>query len=66
MKQICVEKVVVHEFIYTLKFVLIVQQVVTAEDTGEEGTYFVDQSGHYYYQASSDQQPVMTVVSGKN
>ncbi|XP_067003344.1 transcriptional repressor CTCF isoform X1 [Anabrus simplex] len=40
-----------------------VQQVVT-EDGTEEGTYFVDQSGHYYYQASSDQQPVMTVVSG--
>ncbi|PNF42636.1 hypothetical protein B7P43_G01275 [Cryptotermes secundus] len=41
-----------------------VQQVVTTDDTAEEGTYFVDQSGHYYYQASSDQQPVMTVVSG--
>jgi VCBS repeat-containing protein len=39
---------------------------VATEDGGEEGTYFVDQSGHYYYQASSDQQPVMTVVSGKN
>jgi VCBS repeat-containing protein len=38
---------------------------VTAEDTAEEGTYFVDQSGHYYYQASGDQQPVMTVVSGE-
>ncbi|KAJ4438811.1 hypothetical protein ANN_14763, partial [Periplaneta americana] len=41
-----------------------VQQVVTSEEGAEEGTYFVDQSGHYYYQASSDQQPVMTVVSG--
>jgi VCBS repeat-containing protein len=39
---------------------------VTTEEGGEEGTYFVDQSGHYYYQASNDQQPVMTVVSGKN
>ncbi|KAG8228148.1 CCCTC-binding factor (CTCF) [Ladona fulva] len=28
-----------------------------------EGTYFVDQSGQYYYQASGDQQQVMTVVS---
>lgn len=33
-------------------------------EDGEEGTYFIDQSGHYYYQASSDQQPVMAVVSG--
>lgn len=30
-----------------------------------EGTYFVDQSGQYYYQASGDQQPVMTVVTGE-
>lgn len=30
---------------------------------GEEGgTYFVDQSGQYYYQASSDEPPVMTQV----
>lgn len=34
------------------------------EEGAEEGTYFIDQSGHYYYQASSDQQPVMAVVSG--
>lgn len=38
---------------------------MATEEPTEEGTYFVDQSGHYYYQASSDQQPVMTVVSGK-
>jgi hypothetical protein len=38
---------------------------VTTEEAAEEGTYFVDQSGHYYYQATSDQQPVMTVVSGR-
>ena len=38
---------------------------MTADDAAEEGTYFVDQSGHYYYQASGDQQPVMTVVSGE-
>lgn len=37
-------------------------EVEEVED-GEEGTYFIDQSGHYYYQASSDQQPVMAVVS---
>lgn len=32
----------------------------TADDG--EGTYFVDQSGHYYYQANGESQPVMTVV----
>jgi len=31
--------------------------------SGEEGgTYFVDQSGQYYYQANSDEPPVMTQV----
>ncbi|GLG92522.1 hypothetical protein R5R35_000719 [Gryllus longicercus] len=41
-----------------------VQQVVAAEENGEEGTYFVDQSGRYYYQATTSDQPsVMTVVS---
>lgn len=34
------------------------------EEATEEGTYFIDQSGHYYYQASAGQQPVMAVVSG--
>lgn len=30
---------------------------------GEEGgTYFVDQSGQYYYQANNDETPVMTQV----
>nr|CAI5853666.1 unnamed protein product [Callosobruchus analis] len=29
---------------------------------GEEGTYFVDQAGHYYFQAKGDTQPVMTVM----
>ncbi|XP_063241559.1 transcriptional repressor CTCFL-like isoform X2 [Bacillus rossius redtenbacheri] len=36
---------------------------VGSDDNQDEGTYFVDQSGHYYYQANSDQPPVMTVVS---
>lgn len=31
---------------------------------GEEGTYFVDQAGHYYFQAKGDPQPVMTVLPG--
>lgn len=31
---------------------------------GEEGTYFVDQAGHYYFQAKGDSQPVMTVLPG--
>ncbi|XP_019766360.1 transcriptional repressor CTCF isoform X2 [Dendroctonus ponderosae] len=30
---------------------------------GEEGTYFVDQAGHYYFQAKGETQPVMTVMS---
>lgn len=33
---------------------------LTGGDDG--GTYFVDQSGQYYYQASSDDAPVMTQV----
>ncbi|XP_050515679.1 transcriptional repressor CTCF-like isoform X2 [Diabrotica virgifera virgifera] len=32
------------------------------ENEQEEGTYFVDQAGHYYYQAKGSTQPVMTVV----
>ncbi|XP_019867966.2 transcriptional repressor CTCF [Aethina tumida] len=41
-------------------------QHVAAEENeeGEEGTYFVDQAGHYYYQAKGEGQPVMTVMSG--
>lgn len=33
------------------------------EGEAEEGTYFVDQAGHYYFQAKGDSQPVMTVMS---
>ncbi|XP_030766079.1 transcriptional repressor CTCF [Sitophilus oryzae] len=33
------------------------------ENETEEGTYFVDQAGHYYFQAKGDAQPVMTVMS---
>nr|CAD7575049.1 unnamed protein product [Timema californicum] len=47
----------------TVQHVTEVQQVVTSDENAEEGTYFVDQSGHYYYQANADSQPVMTVVS---
>ncbi|RZF44236.1 hypothetical protein LSTR_LSTR003876 [Laodelphax striatellus] len=46
----------------------VVQQVgvVAADDGGaEEGTYYVDQAGQYYYQSPAcDGQQVMTVVSG--
>nr|CAD7594682.1 unnamed protein product [Timema genevievae] len=49
----------------TVQHVTEVQQVVTSDENAEEGTYFVDQSGHYYYQANADSQPVMTVVSGE-
>lgn len=34
-----------------------------ADPETEEGTYFVDQAGHYYFQAKGDSQPVMTVMS---
>lgn len=34
------------------------------ENEEEEGTYFVDQAGHYYFQAKGSSQPVMTMVSG--
>lgn len=38
-------------------------EVVTGDQ--EEGTYYVDQAGHYYYQTgSADGGQVMTVVSG--
>lgn len=30
-----------------------------ADDDEEEGTYFVDQSGNYYYQATKDSEPVL-------
>ncbi|XP_018572303.1 transcriptional repressor CTCF isoform X2 [Anoplophora glabripennis] len=41
-------------------------QQVSGDDDGEaeEGTYFVDQAGHYYFQAKGETQPVMTVMSG--
>lgn len=40
----------------------------TEENEGEteEGTYFVDQAGHYYYQAKGETQPVMTVMPNLN
>lgn len=41
---------------------LIVQQVEGLSGGEEGGTYFVDQSGQYYYQANSDEPPVMTQV----
>lgn len=34
------------------------------ENDGDEGTYFVDQAGHYYYQAKGETQQVMTMVPG--
>lgn len=36
---------------------------MSEEGEGEEGTYFVDQAGHYYFQAKGAAQPVMTVMS---
>lgn len=43
-------------------FAIIVQQVEGLSGGEEGGTYFVDQSGQYYYQANSDETPVMTQV----
>jgi len=44
-------------------YIFIVVQQVEGLSSGEEGgTYFVDQSGQYYYQANSDEPPVMTQV----
>lgn len=39
-----------------------VQQVEGLSSGEDGGTYFVDQSGQYYYQANSDETPVMTQV----
>ncbi|XP_050300852.1 transcriptional repressor CTCFL [Anthonomus grandis grandis] len=33
------------------------------EEQPQEGTYFIDQAGHYYFQAKGESQPVMTVMS---
>lgn len=38
------------------------QQVEGLSGGEEGGTYFVDQSGQYYYQASGEDAPVMTQV----
>lgn len=38
------------------------QQVEGLTGGEEGGTYFVDQAGQYYYQANSDEAPVMTQV----
>lgn len=43
-------------------YAIIVQQVEGLSGGEEGGTYFVDQSGQYYYQASGDETPVMTQV----
>lgn len=48
---------------YCLHIYFIVVQQVEGLSGGEEGgTYFVDQAGQYYYQASGDEAPVMTQV----
>lgn len=36
-----------------------ISDIESMEDT-DEGTYFVDESGNYYYQASKDSEPVLT------
>lgn len=48
--------------IFYLYISFTVQQVEGLSGGEEGGTYFVDQSGQYYYQANSDETPVMTQV----
>lgn len=48
-----------HSFVRLYVFFL----AVSEEGEGEDGTYFVDQAGHYYFQAKGAAQPVMTVMS---
>lgn len=47
---------------YSICIFIVVQQVEGLSGGEEGGTYFVDQSGQYYYQANSDEPPVMTQV----
>lgn len=47
---------------YFICIFIVVQQVEGLSGGEEGGTYFVDQSGQYYYQANSDEPPVMTQV----
>jgi len=52
----------IYLYICSLYIFIIVQQVEGLSGGEEGGTYFVDQSGQYYYQANSDEPPVMTQV----
>lgn len=47
---------------YNKRFWITVQQVEGLSGGEEGGTYFVDQAGQYYYQASGEDAPVMTQV----
>lgn len=40
-----------------------VQQMITDSDSANEGTYFMDENGQYYYQSNPSETPVL--VSSK-
>lgn len=40
-----------------------VQQMITDSDSANEGTYFMDENGQYYYQSNPSENPVL--VSSK-
>lgn len=52
------------EYSFLFKYLKILEIEDVQENEEEEGTYFVDQAGHYYYQAKGETQPVMTMVPG--
>lgn len=37
-----------------------VEEDSDSDDDSDEGTYFIDQTGNYYYQATPDSEPVLT------
>lgn len=53
-----------HLLNYILINIFVLSKVEEADGEAEEGTYFVDQQGHYYFQAKGEAEPVMTVVPG--
>lgn len=40
--------------------ITLIQEADENDEEVEEGTYFVDQAGNYYYQATKDSEPVLT------
>lgn len=40
--------------------ITLIQEADENDEEEEEGTYFVDQAGNYYYQATKDSEPILT------